>query len=334
MDRVLVVYLKKREYKIINSLETYNTMIDENDLVFKAPLLSGYGFMGINRLTVMGKHTTSTVGGYFAHYQKCNGYDYIIFKEKSKSFVNIYIDKDTIILEDAKLIKDNLDIKNYINKEFNNKKLEYAYLGIAGLNKLNFSKIIFNNNKSCGKNGLGQLMGDKNIYFIGLAKNENLNPHNKKLLDELNSKLMKNINNEDIETWYSQNNSCYGCNLNCESTSIKKIMKNGLTYIESSLINDISNLYGMDSINFSKIYTYYKDNIDKNIKIEKLANMIINKEFIDYENAIMKNIHKDKKSKDKKYAEEDLGFCKFLINKGIMEGIDINELVSSAINYN
>lgn len=334
MNKILMVDLGQCTSEVLSIKDIDSIVIEDDDLIFRAPLLAGYGVVGINRLTIKTKSKASKVGGYFAHYQKCNGYDYIIIKNKSDKPLYLHIDKEDITIKEIKIENINNYIDNISNEYIKNEEVEIAYLGLAGMNKIDFSKIMFRINKSCGKNGLGKLMGEKNLIFISLKKHYNLIPYDSHKLEEINNKMKKNISNEDKIKWYDENNSCYGCILNCESTSVKKIMKNDFNLEEAKLINGICDKYGMDSITFSNILKkYITFNRDEDVDFIKFAKALINFEYIDYDLSIL-NSKKNIKNNKEDYLEE-LGFCKFLLNKNIINRDEINNLIYSVLgNYN
>lgn len=322
MNNILYINLKNNNIKII-SIENINELdISENDLVFKAPILAGYGALGINKLTIFSGNKISNVGGYFAHYMKCNGYDFVVIKEKSKEPIYIHIDEEKISIKNAIHMYQN-NCKNtdiIIKKELNNTNLEIAAIGISGVNKVDFSKIMFRGSKSCGKNGIGKLMGEKNLKAIAIQQHKNLNPFNKKELYDINKLMTSKIENSKLSSWYNESNSCYGCILNCKSSSINKIVKRKFSIDEAKAIDKICNEYGMDSIIFADIINYYKKNKKLcDINFRKFADEIVknNLSYIEYEKRLKDketiNIHKEENE------FEELGFCKFLIQKNIID---------------
>ncbi|MGN1032399.1 MAG: aldehyde ferredoxin oxidoreductase N-terminal domain-containing protein [Intestinibacter sp.] len=315
MRKVVVVDLTISQVSIENIEDNQNLVAENDDLIFKAPILCGYGVLGLNRLDIYSKKSNSKVGGYFAHYLKCNGYDYILIRGKSKEPVYIYIDNENIFIKDASEIYflDKEDTENKIKKDLNKEALEIAQIGIAACQGVEFSRIILGN-KSCGKDGLGKLMGEKKLKAIVLNKGEFLQPKCKENLYNINKKIADKLENKDIEAYYNEENNCFGCIVNCGSTSIKKIMKKGFSLEEAQNLDSISNHYGMDSCMLASI-------ADKEDDFEKLAEYIVfnNKSY---------ELKPSKKSKihDESNEFEELGFCRFLVKKNILDHDDIKML--------
>ena len=119
MKKVAVVDLMINQVLIKNIEDTQNLIAEDDDLVFKAPSLCGYGILGLNRLDIYSQNSNSKAGGYFAHYLKCNGYDYLLIKGKSKEPVYIYINNENVFIKSAEEIYflDKESTENKIKKD-------------------------------------------------------------------------------------------------------------------------------------------------------------------------------------------------------------------------
>ena len=130
------------------------------------------------------------------------------------------------------------------------------------------------------------------------------------------------INNnevDNIEAYYNEENNCFGCIVNCGSTSIKKIMKKGFSLEEAQSLDSISNHYGMDSCMFASI-------ADKEEDFEKLAeDIVLNNKSYELKPSKKSKIH------DESNEFEELGFCRFLIKKNILDQEDIKMLKKSIL---
>lgn len=321
MRKAAFLDLKDNKVSIVTVEDDEEIAASEDDLIFKAPYLAGYGVIGINKLEIYSNHTISKVGGYFAHYMKCNGYDYLVLKNKSPIPVYISIYKEEINLYDARdiLYKNSIETEAEIKRQLDDKELEFAEIGIAGVHKIDFSRIMFGSKKSCGKNGLGKLMGEKYIKAIALKKCENLEAKNKQSILMINKLIASRLDDFSLEEYYKENNSCYGCNLNCKSTSIRKLYKMGFSIEDSNRIDNICNEYGMDSLVFSKL-------VDSEDEFENLAKRIVYGEY----KYSLENSRKNK-SLDYENKFEKLGFCRFLIKKDIITENEINELIENIL---
>lgn len=317
MRKVITIKLDTHRIETYSINDNEKIIVEKDDLVFESPILAGYGIIGINRLDIYSKSSNSKVGGHFAHYMKCSGYDYLIFKGISKYPIYIYINKEAICIKDARNIYcENFNTsKSMIEKALKTDNLEMAQIGVAAVNEVEFSKIIFESNKSCGGNGLGRLMGLKKIKAIALEKHNKLNCKDEKTLIELNNLMINRLGDTNLNTYYDENNKCYGCIMNCKNTLINKIMKQGFTLEEAKSIENICNEYGMDCISYSKILIRYDDLADLTKKVV-------------FENEGNKTNIKNKEIKIHNYRDkfEELGFCRILIERKMINDNELDTL--------
>jgi len=160
-------------------------------------------------------------------------------------------------------------------------------------------------------------MATKNLKAIVLNKQENLMPYDNDKFKKYNQVIGQRIVNDNKVNWYDENNSCYGCCLNCKNTAIDKIKSYGFDLKQAKNINELSNFYGMDSITLAQGIEKYKKKFDTEIiDLDSFVENIINN--YDYYRPLF--INEDKKIKDKKEKDsgEKLGFCKILLQKNIL----------------
>ncbi|MEG2788303.1 MAG: aldehyde ferredoxin oxidoreductase N-terminal domain-containing protein [Romboutsia sp.] len=315
MQTILNINLSTNEI-YISRIENNSRLLAENDdLIFHSPLLCGYGIIGVNRVEVLTEGIVSKAGGYFSHYMKCNGYDYISIKGKAKEPVYINIDKEKVEVCDAKNIY-NLNPKETekIIRKIVGYDIETAQIGVAGISEVDFARIMFGREKSCGKNGLGKLMGKKKIKCIALKKHTKLSQGNSEKINEINKYICERMNANSIDEYFEKNNNCFGCNINCKSTDVKKLQKMNLSKDDCIQIHNICNKYGMDSLIFSSF-------IEKD-EYEELAKDIVKEGNKD------KYLVEIKKKKEKKEdIFDELGFCKFITNKNVILEKELEYLV-------
>lgn len=224
------------------------------------------------------------------------------------------------------------ETEKLIKMELNSEGLEISEIGLAGVNKVDFAKIMFRGIKSCGKNGLGKMMGEKNVKAIVLKRHDSLKAKDEDKLSEINTLMINRVSNNG-EGWYDDSNCCYGCILNCKSTATKKIMKLNFSMEEANKIDEICNVLGMDSIVFANILDKCKNNNKiKEIDYLDFANKVVNHDidfsaYISIEKLKIKDKSKDKLSN----GLEELGFCKFLTNKNIIDYSLKEELTKSIL---
>lgn len=314
MKTQLVVNLNEKAI-FIKKMDGYEYLSsDDESLNFQTSPISGLGLIGVNRIKVFSKDNISKAGGYFSHYLKCNGYDCLTIVGKSDKPVFLYINNNYIKIYDAEdfFFVTHNECKNIIENIIEDDNLEICGISLGGAYGVDFSKIMFEQDKSCGKNGLGKIMGEKKLKAIVLHKNNNLKFEDENIINDLNEKMSSRLGNGYISSYFHENNNCFGCNLNCKSTSLKKLIKKGNTDKRAKEIDNICNYYGIDSVVFNQF-------LEKEDDVVELARKII-------ENPEFYNINNKNKSKEKDELDE-LGFCKFLINRNIIYKEELNDLI-------
>lgn len=318
MKKQLVVNLDKKNI-FIKDIYNYKSLdLDNENLNFQSSLISGFDLIGVNRIKVFSKNKMSKAGGYFSHYLECNGYNTLSISGKSDKPVFIYINKDSVKIYDATnfFFADYNESKNIIRNIIND-DVEICLISLGGAYGVDFSKIMFEKEKSCGKNGLGKIMGKKNLKAIVLKKNKSLRLENEDIITNLNKKISDRLGNTDINSYFNECNNCFGCNINCKSTSLKKLIKKGNSLERAQEIDDICNNYGIDSLIFNQF-----------LKEDESAVELVNK--------IIKNSQFYKVNNKDEYKEneelDELGFCKFLINKNIIKKEELDILIENINN--
>ena len=178
-----------------------------NTLVFSVSALTGLPISGISRLNVTAKSPlTGTIGdsqagGFFPAHLKGNGFDAIVFNGKSDKPVYLYINGDKVELRDARDIwgKVTGDSEAAIRKELNRKDVEIAQIGPGGENLVKYACIINMCNRANGRNGMGAVMGSKNLKAVVVAKGKAMKPYNSEKFLELSKSVKQRLlENESV----------------------------------------------------------------------------------------------------------------------------------------
>lgn len=195
----LGLYLSLNEMK--SGIEAFSP---ENTLVFSVSALTGLPISGISRLNVTAKSPlTGTIGdsqagGFFPAHLKANGYDAIVFIGKSEKPVYLFIDGDKSELRSAENIWGKItgDSEDIIRKELRRDDVEIAQIGPGGENLVKYACIINMCNRANGRNGMGAVMGSKNLKAVVVTKSKPLKPYNSEKFMELaksvNQRLKEN----------------------------------------------------------------------------------------------------------------------------------------------
>lgn len=145
----------------------------ENLLVFAVSPLTGLPVPGASRLVVAAKSPlTGTMGdsqsgGFFPAHLKANGWDAVSFKARAPRPVYLYIDGDHAELRPADHLwgKVTGEAEDIIQGEIGS-PVEIAQIGPAGEKLVRFACVLSRSTRANGRNGLGAVMGSKNLRAV------------------------------------------------------------------------------------------------------------------------------------------------------------------------
>lgn len=147
-------------------------------MVWSVSPLTGFAFSGNSRMNIAAKSPLtggmgdSQCGGFIPAALKSNGYDAIIFRGKAKDPVYLHINGDNLELRSAKGIwgKTTELAEEAIHTDLGTDKVEISQIGPAGENQVLFASIMHMCSRANGRNGLGAVMGSKNLKAVAVAK--------------------------------------------------------------------------------------------------------------------------------------------------------------------
>ena len=154
----------------------------DNLLIFSAGLLCGTPAPGCNRtiVTTVSPQTRlmaySMMGGFWAPELKYAGYDKVILRGKSPHLVYLWINNDKVEIRDASHLKGKgaVETQELIQQELNDSKVQVAAIGLAGENRV-YMASIEQGRSSASRQGIGAVMGDKNVKAIVVRGTKDIN---------------------------------------------------------------------------------------------------------------------------------------------------------------
>lgn len=156
----------------------------ENALVFSVSPLTHLSISGISRMNVTAKSPLtggmgdSQAGGFFPFHMKSNGLDAIVITGKTEKPLYLYIDGDKVELRDASMLwgKVTGEAESLIREDLGRQDVEIAQIGPGGENQVRYACIINMCNRANGRNGMGAVMGSKNLKAIVVTKGKSVKP--------------------------------------------------------------------------------------------------------------------------------------------------------------
>ena len=169
----------------------------ENRLIWATGPLAGSGVSGAATFTVAGKGPmtnlagTSQANGFFGAYLKFSGYEGIIFQGRSSHLIYLCVKEGRAEIRDARHLagKDAWQVEDAIREELGVKEREVSIFatGPAGENKVYFSAIVGDRGHVAAHNGLGAVMGSKNLKAVVAYRGKrNFGIHDPERLKEKN----------------------------------------------------------------------------------------------------------------------------------------------------
>jgi len=172
-------------YLMLNRMDpAVDPLSPDNLLIFSVSPLTGIPISGQSRMCVTTKSPLtgtagdSQVGGFIPAHVKGNGYDSILISGRAKRPVYLYIEKDKIEIRSAEKMwgKVTGEAEKLIIEELGDAKIESSIIGPAGENQVLFASIMHMRSRANGRNGVGAVMGSKNLKALVVKRQPAMKP--------------------------------------------------------------------------------------------------------------------------------------------------------------
>lgn len=148
----------------------------DNIIAFSVGITTGVPISGQSRVTVTAKSPLtgaigdSQAGGFWPAKLKFAGFDAIIVKGRAKSPVYLWVHDGQAEIRDAGHLwgMQTGETQMAIVDELGDKKIEVLQIGPAGEKKVKFASILNMCSRANGRNGMGAVMGSKNLKAIAV----------------------------------------------------------------------------------------------------------------------------------------------------------------------
>ena len=148
----------------------------DNLLIFAPGTMQGSNFPGAGRHGVGGKSPltgalgSSEVGGWWGHEFKRAGFDALVVRGRAESPVYLWIKDGEVEIRPAGHLwgLQTGPAQAAIRAELGDERVRVAQIGPAGENQVRYAVVIHDVNRAAGRNGLGALMGSKNLKAVAV----------------------------------------------------------------------------------------------------------------------------------------------------------------------
>ena len=151
-------------------------------LIFAPGIMQGTNLPGAGRHGVGGKSpltgaiASSEAGGWWGHEFKRTGFDALVITGQADTPVYLWINNQEVEIRAAGHLwgQKTAPVEKTIRKELGDNRVRVAQIGPAGENKVLYSAVMHDINRAAGRNGLGALMGSKNLKAVAVRGSVNV----------------------------------------------------------------------------------------------------------------------------------------------------------------
>jgi aldehyde:ferredoxin oxidoreductase len=161
-------------YLLNNTPPNTDPLAPENTFVLALSAITGAPISGQSRITaaalspLTGGAGDSQAGGFFPAEMKFSGFDALVVHGKAGAPVYLWLHEGEAELRSAEHLwgKDTAEVEDILKTELDDPKIEVLQTGIAGENLVRYAALINMANRANGRNGLGAVMGSKNLKAV------------------------------------------------------------------------------------------------------------------------------------------------------------------------
>ncbi|MBI9046287.1 MAG: aldehyde ferredoxin oxidoreductase family protein [Anaerolineaceae bacterium] len=194
-------------------LSPENVLVIANGLMTGAPISTTTRYLVSARSPLTNGYGESEAGGFWGPELKMAGFEAIIVKGKSPKPVYLWIQDGEIEIRTAEHIwgMKTGEAQETIREELDDKKIRVLQIGPAGENLVRFAGITNDLRHFNGRNGMGAVMGSKNLRAIAVRGRTRYQSfaRDPKALVALGSKLARRVK-ENPQSWSLQNTGTPG----------------------------------------------------------------------------------------------------------------------------
>ena len=162
----------------------------DNLLIFAPGVLQGSNLPGSGRHSVGGRSPltgalgSSEVGGWWGHEFKRCGFDALVVHGRAEKPVYLWIHDAEVEIRAADHLwgKETAPTQEAICQELGDEKVRLALIGPAGENMVRFAAVMHDINRAAGRNGMGAVMGSKNLKAVAVRGSQTLEIADRKRL--------------------------------------------------------------------------------------------------------------------------------------------------------
>jgi aldehyde:ferredoxin oxidoreductase len=164
-------------YFLLRDLPPRTDPFSPNNLLIFAPgimqgtNLPGSGRHGVgSKSPLTGAIASSEAGGWWGHEFKRTGFDALVIRGRAENPVYLWIKDGQVEIRPAEHLwgLKTAPTQAALHEALGDKRIRIAQIGPAGENRVLFAAVMHDINRAAGRNGLGALMGSKNLKAVAV----------------------------------------------------------------------------------------------------------------------------------------------------------------------
>ena len=179
-----------------------NVLVMANGLLTGAPVSTATRYVVSARSPLTYGYGESEAGGFWGPELKMAGFEAIVIKGRAEKPVYIYIHEDRVEILSASHLwgRSTAEVHEKILTELGDDKIRVLQIGIAGENLVRFAGITNDLRHFNGRNGMGAVMGSKNLRAIAVRGKQRYQTlaHDPETLKTIGNKLAKEVRNNPL----------------------------------------------------------------------------------------------------------------------------------------
>jgi aldehyde:ferredoxin oxidoreductase len=193
-------YLLKEMPAGVDALSPDNVMVIALSSVTGAPISGNARHCITTKSPLTGTIASSEGGGFWAPEMKFSGFDAIVIKGKADKPVYLWVHDGEYELRDAGHLWGKLtgDVQDKIREELDDKRIKVAQTGPAGENLVRYAGIVNELKHFNGRNGMGAVMGSKNLRAVAVRGTKRPEFHDPDLIKTLAKHFAETVKTDEF----------------------------------------------------------------------------------------------------------------------------------------
>jgi aldehyde:ferredoxin oxidoreductase len=179
-------YLLREVRPRIDPFSPENVLVLATGVMTGAPLPASCRFAAVGKSPLTGTAGESEAAGFFGPELKMAGFDAVVFQGRADKPVYLWVSDGKAKIKEAGHLATlgSREVEDAIRSEMASNRIRVAQTGLAGMNRVRFANITNNLGHFNGRNGLGAVMGSKNLRAVAALGNRKIAFSNEHFLRE------------------------------------------------------------------------------------------------------------------------------------------------------